>query len=203
MNEMSYFAELSRFGATDRPCRADHFFSPAQYFQIRPSFARKQDVFFRFLVILLLSLSFLDLLSLWFLKDLLQGWFIVIVVPGIAVAGGLLAWRQWRKLWHRYETKIVPQPMPPDLILHIVLVTVATIFFVTPGFVSDLIALIFLFPITRGVIVFLILQQHILLQTARMHKRFQEKTRAGGYYDDRSPPPDSSDDDIIDVEFRK
>ena len=165
------------------------------------------DVFFRFLVILLVSLSFLDLASLWLLKDLLAGWFVTLTAIGIAVGGGLLAWRQWRVLWRRYETKIAPNPMPQDMILNLVLIVVAAIFFVTPGFVSDLIALIFLFPLTRGLIIFLILQQHILLQTAKMHKQFQEKTKNSGFYGSQESSPQdqrsSANDDVIDVEFKK
>lgn len=167
---------------------------------------KEQNVFFRFLVILLISLSFFDLLSLWLLGDLLRGWLVFIGVPAIAVGGGLLAWRQWRRLWRRYETKIAPNPMPVDLILHLVLVITAAIFFVTPGFVSDLIALLFLFPLTRGVIVFLIMQQHVLLQTAKMHRQFQENAKNGGFSDRQTasqPPPGSPDDDVIDVEFEK
>jgi len=163
-------------------------------------------VFFRFLMILLISLSVFDLMSLWLLADLFRGWFVFVAVPGIAVCGGLLAWQQWRRLWRRYDTKIAPSPMPPDLILHIVLVVVAAIFFVTPGFVSDLFAILFLFPLTRGVIVFLILQQNILLQTAKMHRQFQEKTKSNGFYRPNNAaqsPPNPADDDIIDVEFKK
>lgn len=162
-------------------------------------------MFFRFLVILLFALSFLDLLSLWFLSGFLNGWLLVFAVPAIAIGGGLLAWRQWRSLWRRYEKKIAPSPMPPDLTLHIVLVVVAAIFFVTPGFVSDLIALLFLFPVTRGVIVFLVMQQHILLRTAKMHRQFQENTQTEGFEKQRnkSQRPDNSQDDIIDVEFKK
>ena len=163
-------------------------------------------MFFRFLVILLISVSFLDLASLWFLQEWFNGWLVFVAVPGIAVAGGLLAWRQWRKLWQRYETKIAPNPMPQDMILNLVLVFVAAIFFVTPGFVSDLIALLFLFPITRGLIVFVILQQHILLQTAKIHRQFQQKAKGGGFYGYREPPqpnPGPDSDEVIDVEFKK
>ena len=164
-------------------------------------------MFFRFLVILLISVSALDLLSLWLLKDLLGGWLVVLLVPAIAVCGGLLAWRQWRRLRRRYETKIAPNPMPQDMMLHLVLVVVAAIFFVTPGFVSDLIALLFLFPLTRGLIVFVILQQHFLIQTAKMHKRFQEKAKNDAFGNERESPrqgqssPDN--DEVIDVEFKK
>lgn len=167
-------------------------------------------MFFRFLVILLISLSFLDLLSLWLLCDFLKGWFITFAVPAVAVCGGLLVWRQWRLIWKRYEIKIAPNPMPSDMILHLVLIVVAAIFFVTPGFVSDLIAVLFLFPLTRGVIVFLILQQHVLLQTARMHHKFQENAKnTGDFYDrstasqDRTTARSNGDDDVIDVEFHK
>ena len=96
--------------------------------------------------------------------------------------------------------------MPQDMVLHLVLVVVAAIFFVTPGFVSDLIALLFLFPLTRGLIVFVILQQHFLIQTAKMHRQFQEKAKNDAYYNHReSPqqgqnPPDN--DEVIDVEFK-
>jgi len=168
-------------------------------------------VFFRFLVILLISVSALDLLSLWLLQELLWGWLVVLLAPAIAVVGGLLAWRQWRRLWRRYDTKIAPAPMPQDMVLNLVLVIVAAIFFVTPGFVSDLIALLFLFPLTRGLIVFVILQQHFLIQTAKMHRQFQEKAKNDAYYNHReSPqhgqtsgqsPPDN--DEIIDVEFKR
>jgi len=161
-------------------------------------------VFFRFLVILLISVSALDLLSLWWLSDLFKGWFVIVAVPGIAVCGGLLAWRQWRKLWRRYETKIAPDPMPQDMVLHLVLVIVAAIFFVTPGFVSDLIALLCLFPLTRGLIVFVILHQHFLIQAAKMHKQFQEKAKNNDFYNDREAPkqnPRPDNDEIIDVEF--
>jgi len=164
-------------------------------------------VFFRFLVILLISSSVLDLFSLWWLQNLFSEWFLVLAVPGVAVGGGLLAWRQWRKLWRRYETKIAPNPMPQDMILHLVLVIVAAIFFVTPGFVSDLFALFCLFPLTRGLIVFLILQQNRLIQAAKMHRQFQEKAKkSGGFYASREtpqPPPRPDHDDIIDVEFKK
>ena len=163
-------------------------------------------MFFRFLVILLISVSVLDLLSLWLVKDLLAGWLIVFLVPAVAVGGGLLAWRQWRSLWRRYETKIAPNPMPQDMILNFVLVIIAAIFLVTPGFVSDLIALIFLFPLTRGLVVFVILQQHFLIQTAKMHKQFQEKAKNNAYYGHRessqqnqSPP---ANDEVIDAEFQ-
>ncbi len=164
-------------------------------------------MFFRFLVILLISVSFLDLMSLWMLGDLFRGWFVFLAVPGIAVGGGLLAWRQWRAIWRRYETKIAPNPMPQEMILNLVLVLIAAIFFVTPGFVSDLIALLCLFPITRGLIVFVILQQHLLLQTAKMHRQFQEKAKGGSFYGHRETPQHNStspeDDDVIDVEFKK
>ncbi|MCL2119711.1 MAG: FxsA family protein [Planctomycetaceae bacterium] len=164
-------------------------------------------MFFRFLVILLISVSFLDLASLWFLKDLFAGWFVTLAVPGIAVGGGLLAWRQWRGLWRRYETKIAPNAMPQDMILNLVLVIIAAVFFVTPGFVSDLIALLFLFPLTRGLIVFVILQQHILLQTAKMHKQFQENAKKSGYYGNRGSSSQSQqhqdNEEVIDVEFKK
>ena len=162
-------------------------------------------MFFRFLVILLFSVSALDLLSLWWLSDLFKGWFITVSVPSIAIVGGLLAWRQWRKLWRRYETKIAPNPMPQDMVLHLILVVVAAIFFVTPGFVSDLIALLCLFPLTRSLIVFLILQQHLLIQAAKMHRKFHDKTKNDGFYSYRKPqhPPRPDDDDFIDVEFMR
>ena len=136
----------------------------------------------------------------------IDGLFVTLAVLGIAVGGGLLAWRQWRKLWRRYETKIAPNPMPQDMILNLVLVVVAAILFVTPGFVSDLIALLCLFPLTRGLIVFVILQQHFLIQTAKMHRQFQEKAKNDGYYAYREPPqqnPISDNDEVIDVEFGK
>jgi UPF0716 family protein affecting phage T7 exclusion len=159
------------------------------------------------LVILLISVSFLDLLSLWCLYGLFQGLPVILGVPAVAVVGGLLAWRQWRRIWRRYETQIAPTPVPQDMILHLVLVVVAAIFFVTPGFASDLIALLFLFPLTRGLIVFVIQQQHFLIQTAKMHKQFQEKAKNSSFYNHREShqqtqsSPDN--DDVIDVEFRK
>ena len=165
------------------------------------------DVFFRFLVILLISVSFLDLMSLWWLWDLFKGWFVTLAVPGIAVGGGLLAWRQWRKLWRRYETKIAPDPMPQDMILNLVLVVVAAIFFVTPGFVSDLIALLFLFPLTRRLIVFVILQQHFLIQAAKMHRQYQENAKYTDSYGSRESHQQSrsspDNEEIIDVEFKR
>lgn|GEM_PF-922984 len=166
-----------------------------------------EDVFFRFLVILLISVSFLDLLSLWWLQRLLGDWFIGLAVPGLAVVGGLLAWRQWRRTWRRYETKIAPNPMPQDMYLNLVLIVVAAIFFVTPGFVSDLIAVLFLFPLTRGLIVFVILQQHFLIQAAKMHRQFQENMKNSGFHgNSESPPQDqrhADNDAVIDVEFKK
>jgi UPF0716 protein FxsA len=164
------------------------------------------DVFFRFLVILLISVSFLDLLSLWWMQRLFCNLFILLAVPGIAVGGGLMAWRQWRRVWRKYDTKIAPNPMPQEMILNLVLVIVAAIFFVTPGFVSDLIALLFLFPVTRGLIVFVILQQHFLLQTAKMHRQYQEKAKSGGFYGNqetsRQEQSSTNNDDVIDVEFK-
>jgi UPF0716 family protein affecting phage T7 exclusion len=141
------------------------------------------------------------------MNEFLDGWLTYGLALTIAVGGGLLSWWQWRIIWQRYEKKFAPQNMPNDIILHLVLVVIAAIFFVTPGFLSDLIALLFLFPLTRSVIVFLILQQHILLQTAKMHKNFYEKTRQGNFSDDKENTSKSHnsphDDDVIDVEFDK
>ena len=141
------------------------------------------------------------------MQKLFSNLVILLAVPGIAVGGGLLTWQQWRKLWRRYETKIAPNPMPQDMILNLVLVVVAAIFFVTPGFVSDLIALLFLFPLTRGLIVFVILQQHFLIQAAKMHRKYQENAKTSGYYgfrESRQQSQSSPDnEEIIDVEFKR
>ncbi|MDR1383421.1 MAG: FxsA family protein [Planctomycetaceae bacterium] len=150
-------------------------------------------------------MSFFDLVSISFMNGFLDGWLTYGLTLTIAVGGGLLSWWQWRMIWQRYEKKFAPQNMPNDMILHLVLVVIAAIFFVTPGFLSDLLALLFLFPLTRSVIVFLILQQHVLLQTARMHKQFYEKTRRDHFSDYEEHASNSSrpsnKDDIIDVEF--
>jgi UPF0716 family protein affecting phage T7 exclusion len=141
------------------------------------------------------------------MNGFLNGWLTYGLTLTIAVGGGLLSWWQWRMILRRYEKKIAPQNMPNDMILHLVLVAIAAIFFVTPGFLSDLIALLFLFPLTRSVIVFLILQQHILLQTAKMHRKIYEKTRQDNLSDREENMSKSShfsnNDDIIDVDFDK
>ncbi|MCL2347075.1 MAG: FxsA family protein [Planctomycetaceae bacterium] len=161
----------------------------------------------RFLIVFFLVLPLLDLLSLSFMDGFMKGWLTFALVPGIAVAGGMSAWWQWRRLWRRYENTIAPANMPTDMLLHAVLILAAGLFLITPGFVSDVLALLFLFPPTRSVLVFLIRQQHLLLQAAKFQRQFKERekkatgqTSANGKTSSRER---SGSDDFIDVEFEK
>ena len=155
---------------------------------------------YRLLIILLALLPILDLWSIFFFGNnqlLVYG-----LAVGVAVGGGLLAWIQWQRLWKRYQTDIAPSPMPPSMILHGVLIFGATVIFITPGFCTDLLAVLFLFPPTRAVIVFLITQQHFLFQAARFQKKYQKQQQKNRSKQSERPSS-SQQDDIIDVDFDK
>ena len=160
----------------------------------------------RFLIALFLVLPLLDLVSLNFMDSFMKGWLTYGLVLGIAVVGGMSAWWQWRRLWRRYENTIAPADMPTDMLLHGVLILVAGLFLITPGFVSDLLALLFLFPPTRSILVFLIRQQHVLLQAAKFQRQFKEREKKAYQASSNgktSSRERSANDDVIDVEFER
>lgn len=152
----------------------------------------------RSLIILLVLFPIIDL---WSLQLFGGGYLVYGLTVGVAVGGGILAWIQWQRLWKRYQTTIAPSPMPTNMILHAVLIFASVVIFITPGFCSDLLAILFLFPPTRTLIVFLVFQQHLLFQAARFQKKYQKQQKNWSNQSDR--PSQSTDDDIIDVDFKK
>lgn len=150
---------------------------------------------------LIILLALMPILDLWSLKLLGGGYLVYGLAAGVAVGGGSLAWIQWQRLWKRYQEKVAPSAMPPDVILHGILIFGAAVIFMTPGFCSDLLAVLFLFPPTRTLIVFVVFQQHLLFQAARFQKKYQKQQKNRSKQPDR--PANSPEDDIIDVDFDK
>lgn len=152
-------------------------------------------MFYRFLLVLLVLIPILDFGSI---KLLGAGYLALGLAVGIAAGGGTWTWLQWRKLWKKYQADFAPRMMPPEMILNAVLIFAAMILFITPGLFSDLIALLFAFPWTRGLLVFLVRQQHFLLQAAQFQKKYQQRWK-----DQPHSSPSPEEDEVIDVDFER
>lgn len=103
----------------------------------------------RFLVILFVVGFGLELWGLITVGSLIGGWNTVLLVIVTGLLGAWLAKQQGVQVFRTLQFQLSRGQMPTETIIDGVLILVGGILLLLPGFVSDVIGLIFLIPYTR------------------------------------------------------
>jgi UPF0716 protein FxsA len=80
------------------------------------------------------------------------GWWTVVVLVADAILGSLLLRAQGRAAWGRFNGALSEGRIPHREVVDGVLVIFGGVLLLTPGFLTDIIGLLFLFPPTRVVL---------------------------------------------------
>jgi UPF0716 protein FxsA len=101
------------------------------------------------LLLLIVLLPLTDLLLLLILTRFIGIGPALTLVIGSAVAGALLARRQWRQLKERAQQRLALNQIPGDLASEAVLILLTAGLLITPGLLTDFIGLSLLWPTCR------------------------------------------------------
>ena len=103
------------------------------------------------LVLLFLIVPFLELFVILRVADVIGGWYTVGLLVAMSVVGGWMMKREGRRVWRRFSQQVNEGKIPADDIADGVLLLGAGALLMTPGFATDIIGLLAVFPPTRAV----------------------------------------------------
>ena len=104
---------------------------------------------FGYLLLLFTIVPLVELSLLVWIGGKTEWWVPVLMVLASGVAGAALArWQGWRAL-ERIRADLQQGRLPADALIDGVLILAGGILLVTPGVLTDLFALVLLFPVTR------------------------------------------------------
>lgn len=128
--------------------------------------------------LLMLLLIVVPIAELWFILEVADG---IGLLPTLAlliivsIAGGLLLKQQGLATWHRLQQTMARGEMPTKEVTDGALILLGGALLLTPGFLTDIVGLVLLFPWTRGGL------KHVVRAALarRVMKRFGYVGRAG------------------------
>jgi UPF0716 protein FxsA len=141
--------------------------------------------FFLVLFILFVVLPFVELALLLKLADLTNWKVSLLVVVVTGVAGALLIRNFGWLTYRRIQTELDAGRVPADALLDALFIFVAGVLLLTPGMLTDVLAILFLIPLTRHGF------KWLLLRWIKSHFRLQSFTAAGAATEERSRIVDS------------
>jgi len=136
-------------------------------------------------------------------SDTIGGWNTFFIVIVSAFIGAFFVKREGLNTLHQVQAKSAAGEVPGKEISEGLLLLVAGVLLVTPGFITDIIGLLFTIPFTRAPIAAALVKQFMLRQAkqggaAQFH--FYQQTR---YQDSQGRGPAAKDDgEIIDGEYQ-
>ncbi len=107
---------------------------------------------FRFFAILFVVAFGLELWGLITIGSWIGGWNTVLLVILTGILGAWLAKQQGMQVFRMVQHQLSRGQMPTDSLIDGVLILVGGILLLLPGFVTDVIGLVFLIPYTRMII---------------------------------------------------
>jgi len=111
---------------------------------------------FRFFVILFVVAFGLELWGLITIGSWIGGWNTVVLVILTGILGAWLAKQQGMQVFRMVQHQLARGQMPTDSLIDGVLILIGGILLLLPGFVTDVIGLVFLIPYTRMIIRYLL-----------------------------------------------
>ncbi|QDS35550.1 FxsA family protein [Brevibacillus brevis] len=107
---------------------------------------------FRFFAILFVVAFGLELWGLITIGSWIGGWNTVVLVILTGILGAWLAKQQGMQVFRMVQHQLARGQMPTDSLIDGVLILIGGILLLLPGFVTDVIGLVFLIPYTRMII---------------------------------------------------
>ncbi|MDC0762935.1 membrane protein FxsA [Brevibacillus sp. HB1.2] len=107
---------------------------------------------FRFFAILFVVAFGLELWGLITIGSWIGGWNTVVLVILTGILGAWLARQQGMQVFRMVQHQLARGQMPTDSLIDGVLILIGGILLLLPGFVTDVIGLVFLIPYTRMII---------------------------------------------------
>ncbi|ASJ52433.1 FxsA family protein [Brevibacillus formosus] len=107
---------------------------------------------FRFFAILFVVAFGLELWGLITIGSWIGGWNTVVLVILTGILGAWLAKQQGMQVFRMVQHQLSRGQMPTDSLIDGVLILIGGILLLLPGFVTDVIGLVFLIPYTRMII---------------------------------------------------
>ncbi|AWX54858.1 membrane protein FxsA [Brevibacillus brevis] len=107
---------------------------------------------FRFFAILFVVAFGLELWGLITIGSWIGGWNTVVLVILTGILGAWLARQQGMQVFRMLQHQLSRGQMPTDSLIDGVLILIGGILLLLPGFVTDVIGLVFLIPYTRMII---------------------------------------------------
>lgn len=153
---------------------------------------------FRILLLLFIVLPIVEIALLLQVGEFIGGWNTLLLIIVTAVAGAALVRQQGAQNWQRAQQKLAAGEMPGMEMANGLLIFVAGIVLITPGFVTDAIGLLLLIPATRAPIAAALMKRMVVRGSsgAAGFAHF----RTGGQYAQRDK---DNDDSVIDGEYER
>ncbi len=150
------------------------------------------------LALLFLVLPIVEIYLLVQLGQVIGAWWTVLIVIAVAVAGSYLIKREGGRAWRALTQALGSGRMPATELADGALILIGGTLLVTPGFVSDVLGIVFILPATRpwarrGLARVL---KRRLLSAPRTGTGYAERGPAGGQRP--SPGPDVVRGEVID-----
>lgn len=103
------------------------------------------------LILAFFVVPFLELFVILKTADLFGGWNTIAILIVVSVVGGWLMKREGRKVWRRFNEQVSKGIVPSNDIADGALLLFAGALLLTPGFLTDIVGILILFPPTRAI----------------------------------------------------
>lgn len=121
-----------------------------------------------------LVVPFIELFVLIQVGQVIGVWWTILLVLVISILGSWLVKREGWAAWRRITTRVQGGEVPGNELVDGALILLAGALLVTPGFVSDIAALVLLFPPSREVV------RRVALKRLEAKATFVRQARPGG-----------------------
>lgn len=152
---------------------------------------------FRILLLLFIVLPIVEIALLLQVGDVIGGWNTLLLIIVTAVAGAALVRQQGAQNWQRAQKKLAAGEMPGVEMANGLLIFAAGIVLITPGFVTDVMGLLLLIPMTRAPIAAALMKRMVVRSTAGTAGFAEFRSRT------QSQHREQDDDSVIDGEYER
>jgi UPF0716 protein FxsA len=152
------------------------------------------------LVLLFIVVPIAELAVLIQVGQLIGGWWTVLLLVADAVLGSVLLRTQSRAAWRRFNEALSGDRIPHREVVDGVLVIVGGVLLLTPGFITDVLGLLFLFPPTRVILRGLLVRRGALRLVGAMPGTGGGGGRAPRGANGRFSHPDDIEGHAVDVD---
>ena len=130
--------------------------------------------------------------------DIIGGWNTLAIVIITAFFGAHLVRQQGLQTFVQAQTKMNQGQLPGQELAEALLLLIAGVLLVTPGFITDIIGFLFTLPVTRPLIAKQIVKSFFSKMTVNTNQSFTYS-----YHSQHSHQSNESREDIIEGEFRR